>query len=63
MYDHRVFFILIFPGESLPASLTEIIIFPGVILHVTSEGRLLSKSLLAKCAQESPIICDLKKYK
>ena len=53
MYDHHVFFIHMFPGESLPADVTEMIIFPGVILHVTSQVTLYSKCLRTKCASES----------
>ncbi len=59
MDDHHVFFIHIFPGESLPADVTEIIIFPGVILHVTSKNSFLGECLLTKMASKSAGICHL----
>ena len=61
MYDHHMFFIHIFPGESSPTFLTEIIIFPGVILHVTVEDSSLGECLLTKSAGNFPFCLAWKK--
>ena len=61
MYDHHVLFIRIFSGKSSPALLTEIIIFPGVILHMTSEMSFLNEFLLTKSAGKLPILFGLEK--